>query len=373
MGVQIKIKSHRFIAEGVHDEGTAWGIMSLKVNNAKKQIYHKGEMEVNTNLSVSVYSIAAAIRYNWINEKFDKGGLHTKSIRLNVGMDNREELTAFFKSREVAAEKYLEDDDSGVIIYKEDKGMASYNIYEESSDIIIAGDEGFIKSTAEELEENFGKSRVNAKWYYNKNEYVTIPVNTNNIPTTDSYPFLRGESLEDYFDRFMSSDANVLLLYGKPGLGKSSFIKALLNHTKGTPVVSYNYELLYDDSLFAQFMEDSKSRFFILEDADTLLKDRAKNDNHVMQKFLNLGDGILSNKKKKIIITTNLENLSSIDPALTRPGRCFDALEFTPLTKEQALKLNPDLKLEQENYTLAEIYNDKKTEVTVETKKVGFR
>ena len=92
-----------------------------------------------------------------------------------------------------------------------------------------------------------------------------------------------------------------------------------------------------------------------------------------MQKFLNLGDGILSNKKKKIIITTNLENLSSIDPALTRPGRCFDALEFTPLTKEQALKLNPSLQLEQENYTLAEIYNDKKTEVTGESKKVGFR
>ena len=370
--MEIKISNHELLGGNV-DKVTADTLMRFKINNIKKEVYHKGIMEINTSLSVSVYSIAAAIRYNWINEKFNNGGLHTKSIRLNVGGDDRDELTVFFKSREVAAEKYLEDDDSGVIIYKDNKGMASYNIYEESSDVMIAGDEEFVKKVADELEENFGKSRVNAKWYYNKNEYVTIPVNTNNIPTTDSYPFLRGEKLEDYFDRFMSSDANVLLLYGKPGLGKSSFIKALLNHTKGTPVVSYNYELLYDDSLFAQFMEDSKSRFFILEDADTLLKDRAKNDNHVMQKFLNLGDGILSNKKKKIIITTNLENLNSIDPALTRPGRCFDALEFTPLTKEQALNLNPLLQLEQEEYTLAEIYNDKKTEVTGESKKVGFR
>ena len=96
--MEIKIWNHELSPEYINKD-LAQRVMGLKINNIKKEIYHRGEMEINTSLSVSVYSIAAAIRYNWINEKFNNGGLHTKSIRLNVGADDRDELTAFFKSR----------------------------------------------------------------------------------------------------------------------------------------------------------------------------------------------------------------------------------------------------------------------------------
>lgn len=52
-------------------------------------------------------------------------------------------------------------------------------------------------------------------------------------------------------------------------------------------------------------------------------------------------DGLLS-RKDKIIITTN-QAIDTIDPALLRPGRCFDVLQLNPLSVEQAKEIWVDL------------------------------
>jgi hypothetical protein len=80
-----------------------------------------------------------------------------------------------------------------------------------------------------------------------------------------------------------------------------------------------------------------------------------------MARFLNVSDGLVRMTGKKIIFTTNQNDFRSVDPALVRPGRSFDALRARPLTYEEACLAAADAGLappvEQENMTLASLFN----------------
>jgi hypothetical protein len=62
-----------------------------------------------------------------------------------------------------------------------------------------------------------------------------------------------------------------------------------------------------------------------------------------------------------MIFSTNLPSIRDIDPALIRPGRCFDILEFNPLNLTQAKKLADKLGAtipeRDGDYSVAEIFN----------------
>jgi ATP-dependent 26S proteasome regulatory subunit len=118
----------------------------------------------------------------------------------------------------------------------------------------------------------------------------------------------------------------------------------------------------------------------VIEDSDTFL--RARTDgNTMMHRFLNVGDGLVTTKGKKLIFSTNLPSTKDIDPALIRPGRCFDVLNFNLLNKEQAKVLAkkvgsslPEKDKDGANeYSIAEIYNQKADDlIEKKTKKFGF-
>jgi ATP-dependent 26S proteasome regulatory subunit len=70
----------------------------------------------------------------------------------------------------------------------------------------------------------------------------------------------------------------------------------------------------------------------------------------------------VTTKGKKLIFSTNLPSIRDVDPALVRPGRCFDILNFAPLNGEQATKLADKLgttydKKDSGTYSIAEIFN----------------
>jgi ATP-dependent 26S proteasome regulatory subunit len=76
----------------------------------------------------------------------------------------------------------------------------------------------------------------------------------------------------------------------------------------------------------------------VLEDMDTCFIPREK-DNNVMIKILSSSDGIIKYSNKKMIFTSNITKFSNIDEALIRSGRCFDAIEFRNLTRNESVKL----------------------------------
>jgi ATP-dependent 26S proteasome regulatory subunit len=213
--------------------------------------------------------------------------------------------------------------------------------------------------------------------YSSDGSSVNVPLRTDRTPLSEMYPFLGEESIEDYYDRYIDSDASILLLIGPPGTGKTTFIRGLLQHTGSSAVVTYDAGILEKDYVFAQFIE-GEANVMVMEDADTFLKARS-DGNSMMHRFLNVGDGLVTTKGKKLVFSTNLPSIRDVDSALVRPGRCFDILHFDNLTKDQATTLAKKVgmdhtKLTKETYSIAEIFNGEVQQHTNKTisRKVGF-
>lgn len=144
----------------------------------------------------------------------------------------------------------------------------------------------------------------------------------------------------------------------------TTFIRGLLSHTKQSAILAYNPKIIENDSFFVQWLE-STDMFMILEDADNLITPR-KDGNDVMSKFLNIGDGLMSFKNKKIVFSTNLPSVASIDPALTRAGRCFDIVQFDYLSREQAQRLADVVQLplaDGNQFTVSDVFSASRNEV----------
>ncbi|AFC21970.1 hypothetical protein GAP32_510 [Cronobacter phage vB_CsaM_GAP32] len=189
-----------------------------------------------------------------------------------------------------------------------------------------------------------------------------------NMPSNIMYPWFEF-SPEELAQQFMDSTANVLVLYGDPGTGKTTFIKRMLMgvgfadnrsiSVVDTPAVMQSPELV--NNIYTSKHKD----IFIFEDVDRHLYSREEG-NDIMAGLLNAAEGLAS-PDVKIIISTNIKNLSDIDSALIRPGRCFKTLEFVKLNKEQQIDVREFLQMETDSCTddeksLAEVMNDTVTD-----------
>jgi len=201
-----------------------------------------------------------------------------------------------------------------------------------------------------------------------------LEVSSDRLPVTEMYPWLNGRELHDFYDDFMNSNANILLLMGPPGTGKTSFIRGLMHHSVSSSYLTYNAQQLLSDYAYVSFFQ-SDSKLFILEDADNFLKPRSEG-NEIMSKFLNLGDGLVSSKDKKFIFSTNLEDITKIDSALTRNGRCFEVLKFDYLDETQAKtlasKMNVPLKEREAQYTISDVFNKPINQIGKSPDPIGF-
>jgi hypothetical protein len=215
-------------------------------------------------------------------------------------------------------------------------------------------------------------TKISIRWYLDGDgDYADVIELYNDIMYDSMYPFIDG-GICKYIDNFLKSKSSILVLIGQPGTGKSSFIRYILSRMDKKAYLTYNHEIFKNDLMFSKFVTNSTSGAFVIEDADVLLKSR-ESGNELMQKFLQLGEGVIKLNGKKLIFSTNLPSTKDIDEALIRKGRCHDVLEFRPLTFEEANRACEDLKLEKltdnREYKLTEIFNRDKVK---EQKKVGF-
>ncbi len=182
------------------------------------------------------------------------------------------------------------------------------------------------------------------------------------------YPWLQGSSVEEFLDNYYKSEESILLLYGNPGTGKSNLLKFLLHKYNDSALITYQDDIRDLDKMFSYFLK-STEKFLIIEDADEFLVKR-QNGNTSMKRLLNIADGLTSNKDKKVIFTTNLTNLNSIDPALIREGRCYGTFKFDLLAQEEAklvakdLDINPEL-IVNSTYSLAQLFAIKNNKLKV--------
>lgn len=181
-----------------------------------------------------------------------------------------------------------------------------------------------------------GPEPINVNWIYKTDMGMGRLQQPLVVPheVEGAYPWLNG-SVQEFADRYMNSTANILLIQGPRGTGKTTFLKQLIEACGVPSRITYDKALLESDNLFIDFIKDREPGLLIVEDNDNLLRSR-EDGNDAMARILNIGDGVISFVGKKMIFTTNLDNLDSVDSALTRPGRCFDILKFRNLTDDEA-------------------------------------
>jgi len=147
------------------------------------------------------------------------------------------------------------------------------------------------------------------------------------------YPWL-SISLEEYFQAFYDSSESTLVMFGPPGNGKSTFLRTLIAMKCRLAFLAYNQQVVESPALITRFYS-SQATLLGYEDMDRFLKKR-EDGNQLMATLLNAADGVIKHPDKKIVFSTNLSSIDSIDPALLRVGRCFDILHFRNLTPDEA-------------------------------------
>lgn len=265
----------------------------------------------------------------------------------------------------VSANRTLVHDEGGLLKLSSGHGKI---------EIEHVGDPDWAARWIAKFDAEFKRAENMIEWVYTTNGHsIDVPLNFRPAIKA-AYPWIK-KDLTEYIDDYINSDASVIILIGAPGTGKTTFIKNLIHRSGGDAKVAYDETVMQGDGLFAGFIDD-ESRFLVMEDADAFLQSRA-DGNTMMHKFLNVSDGLISAADKKMVFSTNLPNITDIDPALMRPGRCFDVVEFRALTIDEAQAVidetgNGSIPEGKTSITLAEIFSQQQPSEGLRKKGMGF-
>lgn len=131
------------------------------------------------------------------------------------------------------------------------------------------------------------------------------------------------------------------LFYGPPGTGKTSTILTLASILDvGVFILDLNNQYMNDSYLLNLMNSCPKGSLLVLEDIDTIFKEREKSEEGNKLTFsglLNAIDGVASQEGRIVIMTTN--HVEKLDPALIRPGRCDLRIEMKNCSKYQLEKM----------------------------------
>lgn len=175
------------------------------------------------------------------------------------------------------------------------------------------------------------------------------------------------------------STSGLHLLYGKPGTGKSTYIRYLCGKLK-KDIIFLPGQLAQnlDNVTMTQYLISNANSVLVIEDAEELIVSRDNQRNSNLSMILNMTDGILGESLGIQIIATFNTDLKNIDPALKRKGRLKSSYEFEALSTDKANHLLQKAGIKQTTdtaLTLAEIYNFREElEMKSENRKaIGFK
>lgn len=198
---------------------------------------------------------------------------------------------------------------------------------------------------------------------------------------------------KELFNRLLNETKGLTLFHGKPGTGKTTYIRHLVKKVK---LNNKNNNILYFPptmvgsitepgfiNFISEWVAESKGKNYILiEDAEPLLESRNATRNIGITNLLNLTDGILNDVLSIQIIATFNTDLKNIDDALLRAERLLARKEFKQLNKESGLILANKIGINPElitgNMSLADIYSLKKEtkplthDIVDDVKRLGF-
>lgn len=171
----------------------------------------------------------------------------------------------------------------------------------------------------------------------------------------------------------------LVLLHGKSGTGKTTYIRHLIANVKRKFVFLplHMAETLSSPELLP-FLAEHKNCILIIEDCEKLIVERETGQFHNdIATLLNMSDGLLNDALGIKLVCTFNTALSKIDSALTRKGRMVNRYEFIELDVHKAKNLAELHNLPYDGLapiTIGDLFNIEKDNNAdgLKNKKIGF-
>ncbi len=174
------------------------------------------------------------------------------------------------------------------------------------------------------------------------------------------------------------NDKGLVLLHGKAGTGKTSYIRYLTSQVN-KKMIFLSPDMMHKISSpdFVGILANYPNTVIILEDAENVIEERKGGGDSAMSNLLNLTDGLLADCLKIQLICSFNTDVSHIDKALLRKGRLIAKYEFKELEQKKAQALSDSIgfktKIEAPTI-LAELFNqDEKNYSSDNSQKIGFK
>lgn len=171
------------------------------------------------------------------------------------------------------------------------------------------------------------------------------------------------------------SGKGLVLLYGIPGTGKTTYIRSLVKRNPKSLFVIVPTHLIarLTDPNFISFITNQKNLILVIEESEQALTKRGTQENHYISNILNMTDGLLGDCLNFKIIATFNTKIDNIDEALLRKGRLLVSYEFKELEHDKAEILREKLQVvKSDSNALSDIYNAMSETPKSEKKAIGF-
>lgn len=171
----------------------------------------------------------------------------------------------------------------------------------------------------------------------------------------------------------------LVLLHGKPGTGKTSYIRYLIcSLRKNVIFLPPNMASALTNPHLISVLIDNPNSVLVIEDSENIVVAREQDKDSPVTAILNICDGLLADFLNIQIICSFNTDISKIDSALLRKGRLIAKYEFKELEVKKAQVLSKRLGFNTEIYSplpLASIYNQDENDFQPLKKSslIGFR
>ncbi|MEP1306943.1 MAG: AAA family ATPase [Balneola sp.] len=268
-------------------------------------------------------------------------------------------------------------------IHLQNKGISIYFnsseglriLYDSESDLELVRS---LKKEIEGLKQTY--SKFNIGFIQSKMDVLCVKFREFKPYKNDVIQYL-GEDLIQFKEQLIheinqQNRSGLYLLHGKPGTGKTSFIKSVLSETdKDTIFITPAFTESLTAPNLINLLMDHPDTILVIEDAETVLMKRQADNSNAVSNLLNLTDGFPADFLNLNIICTFNTNIENIDPALLREGRLSGIREFKKLNPDQANLLAEEMGYDLNTktpMTLAEICNYKAKKYDLDANGIGF-